>query len=60
MSKQYKVINPTSLFKGRVGRKVAFDSTSEIMLVFDGSRGDTFARFLPSEVEEWEGIKVVK
>lgn len=59
MSERYKVVNPTSLFLGRIGK---FDSKSnkEITLVFDGPRGDVFARFLPSEIEKWEGIRVVK
>lgn len=53
MSEQYKVVNPTSLFTGRIGRKVSFENNKELMLVFDGPRGDVFAVFHPGEVVEF-------
>lgn len=51
MSEQYKVVNPTSLFSGRIGCKVDSKNTEEITLVFDGPRGDVHARFHPSEIK---------
>lgn len=54
MSEQYKVVNPTSLFIGRIGNKVDSENAKETMLVFDGPRGDIHAMFHPSEIKKVE------
>lgn len=50
MIDQYEVVNPTSLFLGKVGCKEATKIANEITLSFDGPRGKVFASFRPNEL----------
>lgn len=59
MNEKYEVINTTSIFARRIGRKEATKIANEITLSFKGPRGRIYASFHPEEIKELENSNLI-